>query len=65
MTLLKFLDNIKRKGTFFRLLDENEMVIYQDTLTSFSHWIHNSDYYQNEIDLVYWNRENIMCVRLM
>lgn len=65
MTLLKFLDNIKRRGTLFRLLDENEMVIREGTVALFSHWIHNNDYYQEEIDLVYWDRENIMCVRLM
>lgn len=65
MTLLKFLDNIKRKGTLLKLLDMEGKVIYIDTITSFSHWIHNSDYYQEEINIIYWDRGNTMCVRLM
>lgn len=58
MTLLKFLDNIKRRGGSISLVEEDGYTIYNGTISLFSHWIHNMEYYKRNIECIYFKKDD-------
>lgn len=62
MKLLKYLDNIKRKGTAFTLADIDNSILYQGTVNSFNYWIHRDDYYQSDIDYITFEDDTLFIV---
>lgn len=63
MTLLQFLDNIKRKSSRMRLFNQVYQNVFDGTISEFSHWIHNQEYYHKDINIIYVD-DNFYDIRL-
>lgn len=64
MTIIEYLDNVKRVGTLFKIVNGWGTTLYSGTVSTYKNWVHRIDYDDVDIFMMAFNKDNILEIQI-